>query len=185
MRLPRKIAGLLTAAGMAVGITAAAAPAHADPTYWTIGATFNWNTPGSTAMCLEGDPAPDFAYRVTTQPCNVGNNLAQQWEFQDQGGGIVKLANRAISGWCIEANRIADGSAVPLWPCSSTESNLRWVFNATGLGFGTLESRISGSTGHCLDVPMGQTLPGLWMQVYGCNGTQAQKFFVITAPVSG
>jgi hypothetical protein len=23
---------------------------------------------------------------------------------------------------------------------------------------------------------MGQTLPGLWMQVYGCNGTDAQTF---------
>ena len=131
MRLPRKIAGLLTAAGMAVGITAVAAPAHADPTYFVIGTT----TTSGAPLCLEGDPAPDFAYRVTTQPCNAANNQAQQWEFRDQGGGVVKLANRAISGWCIEANRIGDGSPIPLWPCTSTESNLRWIFNSSGFGF--------------------------------------------------
>jgi hypothetical protein len=178
MRLPRTIAGLLMTAGMAVGITTPAAPAHADAIYWAILATFNQDTPGATLMCLEGDPAPDFAYRVTTQPCDTGENQAQQWILHDQGGGVFKVENHAISGWCIEANRIADGSAVPLWPCSSTESNLRWVINNGGDGSGTVESRISGSTGHCLTVPMGQTLPGLWMQVYGCNGTPAQTFFV-------
>ena len=113
---------------------------------------------------------------------SVQNNQAQQWEFQSQGGGVIKVANRAISGWCIEANAIANGSAVPLWPCSSTESNLRWVFVDYGIGFGRLESRISGSTGHCLDVPMGQTLPGLWMQVYRCNFTNAQRFFAGLLP---
>ena len=130
MRLPRKIAGLLMAAGTAAGITAAAAPAHADPTYVMISTT----TPGGN-LCLEGDPAPDFAYRVTTQPCNAANNQAQQWDIQDQGGGIVKLANHAISGWCIEANTIANGSPIPLWPCTSTESNLRWawIHNAFGI----------------------------------------------------
>jgi hypothetical protein len=181
MRLPRRIAGLLMAAGMAVGITTVAVPAHADPSYYVIETTTYLDT-GGVPLCLEGDPAPDWAYRVTTQPCNVQNNRAQQWEFQSQGGGVIKVANRAISGWCIEANAIANGSAVPLWPCSSTESNLRWVFVDYGIGFGRLESRISGSTGHCLDVPMGQTLPGLWMQVYGCNFTNAQRFFAGLLP---
>jgi len=171
MRLPRKITGLLMAAGMAVGITTAAAPAHADTLYLA----FATITPGSN-LCLEADPAPDFTYRVYTQPCNEFNNWAQQWQWQDQGGGVIKVANRAYSGWCIEANAIANGSAVPLWPCSSTESNLRWVFVDYGIGFGRLESRISGSTGHCLDVPGGQTVLGGKMQVYGCNGTNAQTF---------
>jgi hypothetical protein len=172
MRLPRKIAGLLMAAGMAVGITTAAAPARADILYLGLGTV----TPGSN-LCLEADPAPDWAYRVYTQPCNQFNNWAQQWEFQDQGGGVIKIANRAISGWCIEANAIGNGSAVPLWPCSSTESNLRWVWHQNNpFGLGQLESRISGSTGHCLDVPGGQTVLGATMQVYGCNGTVAQTF---------
>ena len=174
MRLRRKITGMLMVAGMAVGITTAAAPAHADPLYFVIA---TMNAGNFSGMCLEADPAPDFAYRVTTQPCNAANNQAQQWEFQDQGGGVDKVANRAINGWCIEANRITNGSPIPLWPCSSTESNLRWAWIGYGLGFGRLESRISGSTGHCLDVPMDQTLSGLWMQLYGCNGTYAQKFW--------
>ena len=71
-------------------------------------------------------PAPDFAYRVYTQPCNVSNNRAQQWTYLYQAPGIYKIENRALSGWCIEANAIGNGSAVPMWPCSSTESNLRW-----------------------------------------------------------
>jgi len=174
MRLPRKIAGLLMAAGTVAAITTAAAPAHADPIYVEIHTT----TPGGN-LCLEGDPAPDFAYRVTTQPCNAADNQAQQWDIQDQGSGIVKLANHAISGWCIEANTIANGSPIPLWPCTSTESNLRWAWIHNQFGSSQFQSRISGSTGHCLDVPMGQTLPGLWMQLYGCNGTPAQTFIAI------
>jgi len=178
MRLPRKIAGLLMTAGMVVGITAAAAPAYAASTYYAISTT----TPPGGTMCLEADPAPDFAYRVTTQTCDTASNQAQQWDIQVQGGGIVKLANRAISGWCIEANAIGNGSAVPLWPCSSTESNLRWAWHHdNNFGISVFESRISGSTGHCLDVPGGQTLKGLWMQVYSCNSTAAQTFLVSVA----
>ena len=86
-------------------------------------------TPGGT-LCLEGDQAPDFAYRVTTQPCNAANNQAQQWEFRGQGGGVVKLVNRAISGWCIEANRIGDGSPIQLMR-SSRAPFPRWK-RATG-----------------------------------------------------
>ena len=183
MRLRHKIASLLLAAGMAAGITAAAAPAHADPAYFGFQTNTNVIT-GGAPLCLEGTPAPDFQYRVTTQPCHVASNFAQQWAFQDQGGGVVKVENRALSGWCIEANAIANGSAVPLWPCSSTESNLRWVWNPTIFGFGFLESRISGSTGHCLDIPMTQTLAGLWTQVYGCNRSYAQLLLLLDPAVS-
>jgi hypothetical protein len=175
MRLPRKIAGLLSAAGIAAAITTAAAPAHADPIYVGIATT----TPGSN-LCLEADPAPDWAYRVYTQPCNVSNNWAQQWTYLYQDVGIYKIENRAIGGWCIEANAIADGSAVPLWPCSSTESNLRWNPFDAGFGLTGFQSRISGSFGHCLDVPGAQTAPSWSMQVYGCNNTSAQRF-VVTA----
>ena len=176
MRLPRKIAGLLTAAGIAAAITTAAAPAHAaDPIYLGIATT----TPGSN-LCLEADPAPDFAYRVYTQPCNVSNNWAQQWTYLYQDVGIYKIENRAISGWCIEAHAITNQSPIILWPCSSTESNLRWEPISAGFGLTELESRISGTFGHCLDVPGAQTAPAWPMQVYGCNNTSAQRF-VITA----
>lgn len=174
MRLPRKITGLLMAAGIVAGITAAAAPAHADPIYYDI-----VTITSTTNLCLEADPAPDFAYRVYTQPCNQFSNWAQQWEYLDQGGGVGKLANRAISGWCIEAHAITNGSPIILWPCSSTESNLRWVWHDNNIfGFSQFESRISGSSGHCLDQPGGQTVIGGTMQVYGCNGTYAQTFGV-------
>jgi hypothetical protein len=178
MHLPRKIAGLLMAAGMVAGMTAAAAPAHAATDFFYIA----FIPPGSNnvLMCLEGDPAPDFAYRVTTQPCNVANNQAQHWTEVSSSGGSIKLVNNAIN-WCMEANRITDGSPIPLWPCTSTESNLNWVWTATGTAFaaGHFESRISGSTGHCLTVPGAQALQGLWMTLSACDGSSSQLLYSV------
>jgi hypothetical protein len=176
MRLPRKITGLLMAAGIAAAITTAAAPAHAaTPIYVGIATT----TPGSN-LCLEADPASDVAFRVYTQPCNVANNWAQQWTYLIVDTGVVKIENHELPGWCIEAHAITDNSPVIMWPCSSTESNLRWEALDAGFGLTTFESRISGSFGHCLDVPGDLTLAAWPMHVYTCNSTAAQRF-VVTA----
>jgi hypothetical protein len=55
---------------------------------------FGTITPNST-LCLEADPGPDSRYRVTTQPCNYQNNLAQQWTEFTQGG-FTKFRNNAV-----------------------------------------------------------------------------------------
>jgi hypothetical protein len=41
-----------------------------------------------------------------------------------------------------------------------------------------IQTRVSDSTGFCLDVPGAQTTPGLQLQTWRCNGTLAQQFWV-------
>jgi hypothetical protein len=177
MHLPRKLVGLLLAAGTVVGVTAAAAPAMADTgTPYVYFATVT--QPAAvfvpTGLCLEADPGPDFAYRVATQPCDQAHNRAQQWLPIAQGGGVYKFANVAV-GWCLYTDTRSNGSPIALWDCSANISNTRWTWDGI-LGFEPLESRISGTTGHCLDIPMGQVLANLWTQLWTCNHTPAQIF---------
>jgi hypothetical protein len=169
MRLPRKTVGLLLAAGMTVGMTAAAAPAHAAD--YLVFATTTANQPPG-GLCLEADRGPTFAYQVASQPCDSANQ-AQQWVEIPQGGGVDKFENRAI-GWCLYTDTVFDGSIIALWDCNANISNTRWVWTHNNIwGISQLQSRISGTSGHCLDVPGRQTLAGLRLQLYGCNGTSA------------
>jgi len=177
MRLPRRIAGLLLATGMAVGITTAAAPAHAAAPYLV----FHTTIPGSppNGLCLEADPGVQFVYQVATQTCDPVNNRAQQWLEVTQGG-IDKWVNQAI-GWCLYTDSRFDGSPIALWDCNANISNTRWAPIGTKSGFTQLQSRISGTTGLCLTVPGGQVLRGLWMELLACaatDATHAQTFFV-------
>lgn len=180
MHFPRKLAGLLLAAGIAVGATAAA-PARAD-TLSTPYIAISTNTAPTPSfpdgvLCLEADPGPNFQYQVATQPCDDQHNQAQQWLPILQGGGVYKFVNRAV-GWCLYADRITNGAAIALWDCSANISNTRWQWNGIDGSFTHLESRISGTTGHCLDIPGAQTLAGLRTQVWTCNGTHAQTFLI-------
>jgi hypothetical protein len=178
MRLikPRRIVGLLLAAGMAAGITAAAAPAHAALPYLVFSAST-----GSGVMCLEADPGSTFAYQVYTQPCDPAHNQAQQWVEVAQGGGVDKWVNRAI-GWCLYTDTRFDGSPIALWDCAANISNTRWAWMAGIWGLGTMQSRISGTTGHCLTIAGGQALPGTPMQLSACNGTSAQALVMSVSP---
>jgi hypothetical protein len=176
MRLPRKLVGLLLVAGTLAGITASAVPARAATDASIQFATGTSFAAGSTLLCLEADPGPIFQYQVATQPCNPGN-LAQRWVQVDVGNGVSKFVNQAV-GWCLYDDTIANGSVIALWDCNANISNTRWtlVWPSVRFSFPTLESRISGSTGHCLDVPGDQNLAGLRTQLWTCNGTNAQRF---------
>lgn len=52
----------------------------------------------------------------------------------------------------------------PATPTSATPAG-----PGTNVSFQHVESRISGTTGHCLDVPDDHVLPGLWIQLLDCN----------------
>jgi hypothetical protein len=41
-----------------------------------------------------------------------------------------------------------------------------------------LFSRVSGTSSYCLDIPGGQQVAGLAMQIYRCNGTEAQQWWI-------
>jgi hypothetical protein len=169
VRLPRKIAGLLLAVATAAGLAAVATPAHAAQLDVMFGTNDSPTGHSSGLLCLEADPGPNFQWQVDPQPCGIGN-MAQRWEELPQGGGVSKWMNRAV-GWCLDADQITDGGIIALWDCNANITNTRWV---GGTSNGRLESRISGSTGHCLTVPGDENTAGVWTVVEACNGGPAQ-----------
>ena len=89
---------------------------------------------------------------------------------------------------CLEARFGAvNAQPVALWFCDSTESNTNWAWNDLNPGGsvfpdqGVIQSRVSGSTGYCLDVPGASTAIGISLQLYHCNNTYAQGY-LITQP---
>jgi hypothetical protein len=185
VRFPRKLAGLLVAAGMAASATAAAAPARASTIYYVFGTTAA-NTSADTGLCLEADPGPDFAYRVETQPCNL-QNPAQQWTAVAQGGGISKLVNHAV-GWCLDAHVPTPNlvnAPVILWDCSATMSDENWQLVISPQSYGFIESRAWNTSGYSVSIPGGQRLPGLWTQLQADtnapDGSQLLRIFTVSS----
>jgi hypothetical protein len=183
MRLSRKLGGLLAAGMMAVGLTAAAAPAHASsPPYYQIHTFYGVGTP--IAECVQGDLGGPLGSTVTQHFCDPTYTQTDQlWLPISTGGRGYKLENVA-TGMCLEARFGAvNAQPVALWFCDSTESNTRWDWHNFGApddvtfgNQGVIESRVSGSTGYCLDVPGASTAIGLSLQLYQCNGTYAQGY---------
>jgi hypothetical protein len=182
MRLSRKLGGLLAAGMMLAGVTGAAVPASAStpPPYWQI-LTFAYE-------CLQGDLGGPMGSSVTQQFCDTtGTNTHQLWLPISLGGDTWKFENVG-TGLCLEARFGAvSGKPVPLWDCSSTESNTRWQWpvaaNVSSFpGIHPIQSRVSGSTGYCLDVPDESTAPRLQVQLFRCNGTGAQLFWITRFP---
>lgn len=181
MRLSRKLGGLLAAGMMAAGVTAAAAPARASTPYWEIITLVSDN--GATVECLQGDLGGPLGSSVTQHFCDpTFTNAHQLWLPISTGGDGYKFQNVA-TGLCLEARGgAANGTLVPLWDCSSTESNTHWAWDPPAGTFpfpnaSEIKSRVSGSTGYCLDIPGASTAIGLQMQIYRCNGTAAQVFW--------
>jgi hypothetical protein len=171
MRLSRKVAGLVLAAVMSAGLTTAAVPASAAANYYTIMSGNN-----NDFMCLQGAIAGDGGTTVVQASCDPSNQ-AQLWTPIGIGFNLFKFQNRAF-GLCLDAHGgAARGTLMILWDCGADISNERWYWplNIPG-GFGPIGSRVSGSTGYCLDVPNAQTFPGLAMQLWTCNGTPAQQW---------
>jgi hypothetical protein len=185
-RLPRKLSSLLAAGMMAAGVTAAAAaPAGATtpPGYFQITTSVTDQVTGSTPLCLQGDLGGPMGSSVTQQSCDTtGTDPQQQWQPISLGGVQYKFRN-AGTGLCLEARFGAvSGKSVALWDCSSTESNTRWQWTPVGVpafpNIAPIQSRVSGSTGYCLDVPGASTAVNIQMQLFRCNNTNAQYFLI-------
>ncbi|WP_456238644.1 RICIN domain-containing protein [Plantactinospora sonchi] len=100
---------------------------------------------------------------------NGGGN--QKWEFQDAGGGYVRLVNQN-SGKCLDvaSASTADGANVIQYTCGGG-TNQQWQWAATGSYF-QLRARHSGK---CLDVVSSGTGDGTDIQQYACtSGTNQQ-----------
>ena len=126
---------------------------------------------------------------IVQEPCDLNpatltsSNPFRQWSVSclSSGCSVFHYVNVG-SGLCLRARGLtgpANGEQIMLWTCNQI-TDLNWASHSVDipnradlLGF-TLESRISGSTGFCLDVPGASGAVGLALQLFRCNGTVAQ-----------
>jgi hypothetical protein len=136
-----------------------------------------------TNQCLQpvnGSTAQGAA--IVQEPCN--GSSAQEWVEISVGDNIFHYAN-VLSGFCLDARgSAANGTPVQQWTCNRI-SNENWQPGEyVSDDIPPLMSRVSGTSTHCLDIPGGQKTPGLAMQIYGCNGTEAQLWWIATSPLN-
>jgi hypothetical protein len=113
---------------------------------------------------------------IVQQPCNT--HPAQQWTVVHVGGNVVHYVNQ-LSGMCLDAHGgAANYTPVQQWTCNKI-SNENWEpgpdIDDT---IPPLYSRISGGKSFCLDIPGGQTTASLAMQIYRCNDSLAQDWWL-------
>ncbi len=138
-----------------------------------------------TNMCLQpsnGSVAPGAA--IVQEPCNPSvNATAQQWILIVVGGG--NHYKNVLSGLCLDARgKAQDGTPVQQWTCDKITNEI-WEPLAyppgpnapKGPGIQVI-SRVSGSSGYCLDIPGGQVKARLAMQIWSCNGTASQNWMI-------
>ena len=173
MKRYRLIAVSLALVAALAASLAITSPAYAD----TAGPVQNYGN----GLCLTPEGAWSGAL-VRQQPCDLYTtgvrNLMQEWDgfCQNSNCTVFHFVNRG-SQLCLRArglNGPANGEQIMLWDCNWI-SDINWAWGRDPVA-GTFvpESRISGSTGYCLDVPGASWTPGLALQLYRCNQTVAQ-----------
>ena len=172
-----RILTVLAAVAILAGSLTFASPAMAD----TFGPVHNYGD----GLCLQ--PAGNAAASgtlIVQEPCDLNpntltsNNPFQQWSVSclNSGCSVFHYVNVG-SGLCLRARGLtgpANGEQIMLWDCNWI-SDLNWTSGRDPVaGTFVLESRISGSSGYCLDVPGGSWATNVALQLYRCNQTDAQ-----------
>ena len=113
---------------------------------------------------------------IVQQPCN--SRPAQQWTAVQVGNNTFHYKNQ-LSGFCLDARGpAANRTPVQQWTCNKI-SNENWEPGPDmDDEIPPLYSRVSGTNSYCLDVPGGQQTHGLAIQIYRCNGTLSQDWYV-------
>jgi hypothetical protein len=127
-------------------------------------------------QCLQPvDGSTEQGAAIVQEPCNGG--AAQQWTAVRVSGNHFHYVN-LLSGFCLDARgRAVNRTPVQQWTCNNI-SNENWdPGEDIGDVIPPLISRVSGTRSHCLDMPGGQRIAGLAMQIYRCNGTAAQEWW--------
>jgi hypothetical protein len=165
--------GLVTALAGALAIMS---PAGAVPPGSPIFVIFN----DLNILCIQPSGASiDAGAAVVLASCR--ESTVQDWVRDDLGGGVVHYRN-ANSNLCLDAfGSAANRTQLIQWPCN-TISNERWQPIHIGPDgpddfAEKIVSRVSGTSGYCLDVPGFTESVGLQVQIYGCNGTAAQQWY--------
>ncbi|MEV6006980.1 RICIN domain-containing protein [Streptomyces sp. NPDC051976] len=127
--------------------------------------------------CLEPQGGSTALFAPIVQvTCNTAD-VAQGWQYIRTATNHYRLENQ-LSGYCIWAwDGAFNGGRVLQDVCNFSNSD----FNAnTSLpNVVPLETRVGNKdTGYCLDVPGAAPTEGLALQIYGCNGTLAQRWVV-------
>lgn len=154
---------------------AVVSPAHAD----TMGPIQNYGN----GLCMQPqDNSSAQGALIVQMPCDLyttgQRNLWQEWDAvcKDSSCSAFHWVNRG-SQLCMRARGLtgpANGEQIMLWACNWI-SDINWVYGRSPVsGAFVLESRLSGSTGYCLDVPGASWQVGLALQLYRCNQTVAQ-----------
>lgn len=134
-----------------------------------------------TNQCLQpANGSTEQGGAIVQERCNGG--AAQKWMEVSVGRNIFHYVN-ALSGLCLDARGSAkNGTPVQQWTCNGI-SNENWQPGEDIADeIPALFSRVSGTNSYCLDIPGAQKTAGLAMQIYRCNGTEAQKWWIAPSP---
>lgn len=115
---------------------------------------------------------------IVQAPC-VPGRAEQLWNrvFDGSGSGVLQYRNKATS-LCMDARGGAtNGTPIQQWTCN-TISNEKWTDAGFVPAFTRVLSRVSGSSSHCLDNPLQGNADNAGMQLFACNGTVAQQWFI-------
>ncbi|MGH7068402.1 MAG: RICIN domain-containing protein [Acetobacteraceae bacterium] len=125
-----------------------------------------------TEMCLQpADGSMTQGAAIVEEPCN-GNPAIQIWLVVPVGAGTH--FENAITQFCLDARGKAENrTPVQQWTCNEI-TNENWDPEGPGGKGAPVKSRVSGSDSFCLDIPGGQQIAGLAMQIFACNGTVSQ-----------
>ena len=170
MKRHRIVSIVIGLAAAVAGASASVSPAAAAS---TPGDIYNF----LSNQCLQpisGSTAQGAA--IVQEPCNGG--AAQQWVSVTVSYNIFHYQN-VLSGLCLDARGgAANHTPVQQWTCNSI-SNEDWQPGPEGSDdIPPLMSRVSGTSSYCLDIPGGPATAGLAMQIYRCNGTLAQQWWL-------
>jgi hypothetical protein len=117
---------------------------------------------------------------IILEPCN--GSLVQQWQRVTVTDGFPDHYVNQFSGLCMDAHgSAANYTVVQQWTCNSI-TNERWQYassDLTNVHGPHVFSQIGGAPSgvyFCLDIPGGQATAGSFVQIYVCNGTDAQRW---------
>jgi hypothetical protein len=166
---------------LAVLPAAAAGRTAAPPVSPALSGVFHQIKNTGTNLCLEpaGQSTAEFA-EIVQQPCvTTGQQaLAQGWQEVKVGTNHYRFLNQ-LSGYCFDAFDGAFNNARLLQGTCKAISNEEFNTGRALPAVTKIESRVRFTdTGFCVDVPGGQAIPGLAMQLYRCNGTPAQIWVI-------
>jgi Ricin-type beta-trefoil lectin domain len=119
--------------------------------------------------------------RTVVQQWRCGSQqYNQEWQLESVGHGVYAVSNRNApsEAWNVTNVGTSDGSPIQLWSYGGG-SNEQWMPVSVGnnwykfVGVGSLR---------CLDVPGASTSNGVQLDIYDCNGTAAQSFYLDAEP---